>query len=335
MLRRPAEHKESIISRHEACLSPHRHPPNYAVVFPSDVFANFCPKIVPLKPRKIGKAAGNSAQQTLARKEWDFREVPPEQIEACFLYEYARESSKIRELSKWFENATFDHSDYQDDPEYFQISRLNPRCAWLLSLIAPHLRLAETPWQLIDKKKIRGGFGGGAKTFRFLASWEVGCVKWDELGSNYPDDKPTSFYTGDGCEWACIEIDWDVDFSIIKADAIAWLEERLKAKGLVAKKGRHAKKSSYWQDGLRQLGALRLLAHYPLKKAIEISKGYQKKDSIYSGYIDSEGRPAHQTAWDKACKSAVEVFQNTFGFQKSEKPICWDLWQKRRRKNRN
>src|SRR4029453_14689727 len=244
---------------------------------------------------KIHKAI-NSLLPTLAQEAWDFREVPREQLEACFLYEYARESSKICELSKSFENATFDFSDYLDDPEYFQISRLNPRCAWLLSLIAPNLRLAETPWRLIDKKKIRGGFGGDAKAFKFMHPWEAGSIRWEELhkcietvetvtrdGKPYPytaslkpEPPPTSVYISDWTECACIEIDWTEDFSKIKADAIAWLEERLKEKGLAAKKGRHAKKSSYWEDALRQLGALRLLAHYPLKKAIEISKGYQK-----------------------------------------------------------
>jgi len=267
--------------------------------------------------------------------EWDFRKVPPGQLEACFLYEYARESPKICEITvKWIAGYTFHFSDSPDNTGYHELLRMNPRLALMLTGIAPDLKLTETPFQhLADEYRYDST---EATAFSFLDPRAAMLVKWPEWIDGEKPPPPTSVDTNDGRELACIEINWNEDFSKIKSDAGKWLEQRLKAHGLRAKTGRHANRDSAWKDSLRQLGALRLLARYPLKKAIEVSSGFQEnRDSIYSGYTDAEGRPAHQSSWDNACKGAVRVFQETFGFPDTEMPISWKLWQGRRMKNRN
>jgi len=61
-------------------------------------------KIRQLKPKAGGGAKASPAQKRakgeLDPKEWDFSQIPPEELNACFLWEYARESVWLRDLRK-------------------------------------------------------------------------------------------------------------------------------------------------------------------------------------------------------------------------------------------
>ena len=95
----------------------------------------------------------DSGGKPLAREEWDFSKVPPGELKACFLYEYARESPTILAIVREMEG--YQYTDFSDqfEPSFIQLRRHNYECAILLANIGPDLKLATTPWQRIRRKK--------------------------------------------------------------------------------------------------------------------------------------------------------------------------------------
>jgi hypothetical protein len=148
---------------------------------------------------------------------------------------------------------------------------------------------------------------------------------WENLKKNRPDliEHATK-------EIFSVQIDRTQPFNKIKKQAIDWLQANARRKRQTTKVGRHAKEEVLHRDALRRLGALRLLAHYPLKQAIEITKHHQV--DLYSTFVDTDGRPGHQTAWENGVKGVCKLLQNTFRLDKGELPISWVLYQKRRAK---
>ena len=94
------------------------------------------------------------------------------------------------------------------------------------------------------------------------------------------------------------------------------------------KTGRHARGKA--ADLLRGLGAMRLLAHHPLKDAIKMTKDVPRKWH-YGGWIDGDGRPHGQTAWDNGIENVAGYFRQMFRFEKDE-PTSLQLYNRRRKK---
>ena len=235
------------------------------------------------------------------------------------------------------EMKNYEYTDYSDqfEPNFIKLARHNYDCAVLLANVGPDLNLAATPWQGLDKTKrsarqhpdeqkrpflAKGVRKDGFKELPFFeAKFREG------LKGNRPDliEHPTK-------EIFCVQIDRTEPFNKIKKQAVAWLQANARRKKQKTKVGRHAKEEASYRDALRRLGALRLLARYPLKRAIEVTK--DQRAHLYSTFIDGDGRPVHQTAWENGVKRVPKLLQDTFRLEKIEMPISWELRQRRRRR---
>ena len=89
---------------------------------------------------------------------------------------------------------------------------------------------------------------------------------------------------------------------------------------------------SFTVDALRRLSALRLWARHPLKEAIKITEDRGVK--LYSTYLDSDGRPAHQTAWENGVADVATLLQNTFALSATEMPLSGKLLEQKRRRQK-
>jgi hypothetical protein len=143
-----------------------------------------------------------------------------------------------------------------------------------------------------------------------------------QIWENVRDQHDADYLERLGFEIISFRIDWRVPLPEIKKQALAWLQVNSRSKEAKKKHGRHAKEEVKYRDALRRLGALRLLARYPLKKVIELTKARGVK--LYSEY------PGHQTAWENGARGVAKVMQSTFALGKTELPRSWQLFKKRR-----
>ena len=252
------------------------------------------------------------------RKKWDFSSIPPGELKACFLYEYARESQTILAIAKGMEGYEYMHFSDQFEPNFMKLGRHNYECAVLLANIGLDLKLATTPWQALEKGKRAFLLECVRKpsSFRKVPFDDVNY--WEHVKSAEPEK-----LEGLGVEIVSFSIDWTKPLSQVKKDAVVWLLQNQRCKLTKGKRGRHAQEGVKCKDALRRLGALRLWARYPLKEVIKITRNCDVK--LYSTY------PAHQTAWENGVKGVAELLQNTFALNKTEMPISWQLLQKRRK----
>jgi hypothetical protein len=268
-----------------------------------------------------------------ARKEWDFSKVPPGQLKACFLYEYARESPTIRSIAQEMEGYLYTDGSDWSEPNLARLRHHNYECAMLLAHVGPDLDLG-IPWQSLDKTK-EAPWQREKETKRaFLARVvrNVPCFReapfddakvWDYIRKNDPDLVRKSTR-----EVVSFWIDWSKSLREIQRWASDWLRANPRAKRLPKKRGRHASENAKYKDALRGLGALRLWARYPLKQAMQITKDCGVY--LYSPYLD-HGRPVHQTAWKNGVKGVVKLLQNTFALSETEMPLSWHQLERRRK----
>lgn len=279
---------------------------------------------------------------------WDFRDVLPSELHACFLYEYARESRRIRALAERLAGAVTPHSSKERGSPFMLIQSINIDCARVLDVLSkfsPRMDLECVSWFDYEEaarkraalaadhecafKPMRKNEGIAFLAFPerpFLSRWG-----WERIFSRQ-EDNPQHKRHG---QYEAFQIDWSQGLETVLEDAENWIRENY-PKGAPIKervKGRHSRPQSFYNDALRRLGAMRLLSVHPLKEAIRISMGYQckngKQDSMYYGYIDEEGRPQGQTAWDNAIKGAIEVFLKIFRVEKTDGPISYDVYKRR------
>jgi hypothetical protein len=262
-------------------------------------------------PKRQRTEDAEIAEEFEFRKEWDFRDLPLNELEGCFLYEYARESRTILDLAKGLEGEPYiDGSDWSG-PILHPLMCINGPLSQLLAGLVPDVNLEGKPWQSLSRKLTR----------------EEGWQHHHSFRTAYPHEESNwgqwrAEMEAEGLEISTVRINWNMPLHAIEAAALAWLRTNPNGKATTRKKGRHANDKARFKDGLRMLGALRLWARYSLKRAIEISAGYQPNgDSIYSGYLDNEGRPAHQSAWQHAVEGAAKTFRETFSLGAAESPL--------------
>jgi hypothetical protein len=272
--------------------------------------------------------------QAFTQEEWDLLNVPPSELKACFLYEYARESPTIRAIAQEMKGYLYTDGSDWSEPNLWRLRHHNYECGMLLAHVGPDLDLG-IPWQSLDKTK-EAPWQREKETKRaFLARVvrKVPCFReapfhyaevWDDLRRRDPDSLK---------KWAnevvSFWIDWSKPVSEIQKQASDWLAANPRAKRLPGKRRRHARENAKYKDGLRGLGALRLWAQYPLKQAMQITKDCGVY--LYSRHLDQDGRPVHQTAWDNGARGVVKLLQNTFALSKTEMPLSWQKREKRRR----
>src|SRR5262249_39730456 len=129
-------------------------------------------------------------------------------------------------------------------------------------------------------------------------------------------------------EFVSFQINWNKPLEEIEAMTLAWLRRNARKETPRTRRGRHATPWAAPKDALRQLGALRLLAHYPLIKAIKITQECGVK--LYSCEVDDEGRPAHRTAWENGIKRVPGRLRTMFGLNRTQMPLSWLKREQRR-----
>jgi hypothetical protein len=101
----------------------------------------------------------------------------------------------------------------------------------------------------------------------------------------------------------------------IKREANAWIERMLCRKNVRSIRGRHAVPSTAFNDRLRELVAMRLLAHSPLKEVIEFVHHYRQRTGrdihLYADRLEDK-RPTGRTAWQNGVEAARKGIQKTF-----------------------
>jgi hypothetical protein len=99
-------------------------------------------------------------------------------------------------------------------------------------------------------------------------------------------------------------------------------------------RGRHAVPSTAFNDRLRELVAMRLLARWPLKKAIEFVQDYRQRTGrdvhLYADRLE-DNRPAGRTAWKNGVEAARKTFKTLFKLPGGEEPISWRIYQARKK----
>ncbi|MBV8450818.1 MAG: hypothetical protein JOZ29_00910, partial [Deltaproteobacteria bacterium] len=87
----------------------------------------------------------------------------------------------------------------------------------------------------------------------------------------------------------------------------------------------------------RELVAMRLLAHSPLREVIEIVKHYRQKTGcdihLYADRLEDK-RPTSRTAWENGIEAARKTFKKLFKLPGTEEPISWRLYQERKKENK-
>lgn len=255
------------------------------------------------------------------RKEWDFTKIPTEELEGCFLYEYARESRTVLDLANELGKQSYIDGGDWSGPILYPLQQINPTLAELLTAFVPGIRLAETPWQSLQVKPTR--IPGWKNKYSFNRPSRL-----DEMNWNHEPFK--KHMEADGVEIIPIRINWNFPLHEIEEAALAWLRANPRGKVKPRKQGRHAHEEAYWKDALHRLGALRLWAAYPLKESMRIAREAGVK--LYSD--DLEGvRPVHQTAWENGVRGVLKVFKEKFRLP-NDTPISWERREDRRKKNR-
>jgi hypothetical protein len=270
---------------------------------------------------RVRKCSG-SGKEPLAREEWDFSTIPTEELTACFLYEYARESRTIRAIAQRMEGVQYTDFSDQLEPNFVVLRRHNYRCAILLANTAPDLKLAAIPWQALGERRA---------VLRECVQNVSSVRKVDFLDVKFWEDcrlRNPGKIGGLGFETVSLRIDWTKPLRQIERDALDWLRANSRCKGSKGKRGRHAKEQAECKDALRRIGALRLWARYPLKKAMRITENCGVH--LYSTYLDN-GRPANQTAWENGVKGVAKLLQKTFLLDETEIPLSWQQLTERRK----
>lgn len=296
------------------------------------------------------KARQTASTVLTAPSEWDFSAVKPAELEACLCYEFARESEVIATLAESYLERVRRGSEDEIVVAHCDLLERHTRCAFLLESLAPHFDLRETTWEKIKPAKVRAA---AAAVFLQRSAFETakpdvlayrmalegkfsnvkgldergmiterryarGVKEWDGVDLHFESD----------AEIALVHIDWTKPVSEIKSACEKWLEAKINQRGGIVKTGRHANPESRARDLLRGLGAMRLLAHHPLKEAIAITK---KKlgQPLYSGNEHrDDSRLTGRTAWSNGMKRARAYFKRTFRFEDAE-PISWRFYKQR------
>jgi hypothetical protein len=225
--------------------------------------------------RATRQGATGGKETAMIREEWDFRKVPPEELQACFYYEYARASDPITQtVTRWREqigdlekahNAarTVNNTNPRGVAFCNALKELVPLIGELYYLEAASYLLAHScfpkrPWQLLDK----ADRDGWEKALRF------GLVIEDEKGGirrillserDLEWFYRASFVSGfakPSRTYDAFEIDWGGGVEKVIRGFEQWARRRW------TRLERKKKPRSTYPESLKQLGTMRLYAEF-------------------------------------------------------------------------
>ncbi len=260
-------------------------------------------------------------QQPLSALEWNFTAVPDDQLEACYLYEYAREFSKTSKHFKKFQKE-WNHPANKPNGTYLMaLGKI-----WdLLQAICknfPYINLdyfPKTVWQdlpILPETAQRGFIinlrqeateyvNGWASRHRkrhsdrlhieTLRQCEPPNIYSIEAFRDYHEFFHDTLSKQDlgNTEYGFFAIDWNFKNSQIIEALTDWLNNQREARKVIGlKEAKQTISRGAFRDKLNWLGALRVKNHYPYKDLVEYPDGRIKLNSNplerapYSHYPD-------------------------------------------------
>ena len=276
--------------------------------------------------------------QPLPVHEWKFDDVPREEIEACYLYEYAREFFKNSEHLQQFLREWNDPDGKREGKHFRALGKatdlLRTRCKNF-----PYLDFdffPQTAWQDLPVLP-RTAHRGFEIDLRHDAAEHVN--EWAALHRQSPSDRldietlresePPNIRTIEAfrdcheffhanlgkkdlanTEYGFFAINWDFKDAPIIAAFTHWLDEQRRArKAIGLKEAKPTVSRGGFTDKLKWLGALRVKDHYRHRDLVDHADTNLKVDAPYSHYPD---------LLDAAKKAAKEITR-LFPSQWSEK----------------
>jgi hypothetical protein len=249
------------------------------------------------------------------QKEWDFREIPKTEVEACFIYEYARElarrSPRIFDLlAKWqagWSTSKRSVKKAEGRKAGMELTKtLNACFADFPSAILDDDRFPDTPWQALDEKVrstsvedlnqgLRHYWNSlpfdklSIQTVRQLEEANVTnmeAFRWVHELFRTKEDLSQS-------EYGFFAIHWGYPDPAIKRAFGIWLSEQRQdreKRGLTEIKYRPRGRGSL-RDQLNWLGALRVKEHYPREQLVDYprprlkvaARPYENLPDLYEG----------------------------------------------------
>lgn len=221
----------------------------------------------------------NKSAKGLEREEWDFEQVPPDEIQACYVHEYGRELTKewprLSRLWAIYKQRSTLPRGHPDGWKARRVHRLLYRVFSRRFGYCPPFWLFPTAWQNVEGKErselledldLLPGTREESRdrlainTLRELEASNVNSIEafayLRELFSKEELDQT---------EHGFFAINWNYGDQQIKDVFASWLRDQRQEReklGLKAIKHRKTARGGF-RDKLRCLGALRIVNHYP------------------------------------------------------------------------
>lgn len=242
------------------------------------------------------------ARDVLKREEWDFSLCPDEHLEACYFYEFARESEK----SKASERVHREQIESAAD-EYEAESLTNNRLLHVFNFHKSCPEFPETPFLLIPTAE---------RTKRIASLWNPAALRQANLSTiirthtaDHSQSKTLKYRTGysEGAieegVIAAFYIDWNIALPNMAKGFRQWLEDNKPPGACVGAKNGGGSTRRQQQTRLKALGALRLLRRMSWEEAYLHSKESRK---------DKHARPwplfsNYASVWENAQKDGEEA----------------------------
>lgn len=266
----------------------------------------------------------------LGELDWDFDNVPNEELVACCYWEYARESKRIRSVYNQNDVTFFPPSMSEAPAGSAKSGRILDQTRgkfiseiWddALPVKLTHDRACQTVPRPFEHPWLGLPPAVRSAVIEELAPYHVEkpalaflpfnrCPDMHDLGLAYEGYRCAEFDAELGIEYLRVQIDWAgfTDTEIVEAFK-AWLgENRPPGVGVADTRGRRKQKG--FRDYLAWLGMMRLMSICPFT-SIE-----REMPKVWSHYRSAD--------WPRARKKALALFKSLFPFLPQEDtPIHW------------
>lgn len=203
----------------------------------------------------MGKAA-------LKREEWDFSLCPVDQLEACYYYEFARESDMAKSSERVYREAIESAKD-EHEARWLRKHRLIA----VFNIFQSCPEFPDTPFLCIPPCE---------RSARIEALWKTPALTQANLSSiirtheaNFSQAKTLKFPTGFGeGDIAAFYINWGFPLPKLADDFREWLEKNKPSDANLGATNGAGSSIRQWQKWLKALGASRLLACMTWEEAV-------------------------------------------------------------------
>ena len=241
-------------------------------------------------------------QAVLKREEWDFSQCPDEHLEACYFYEFARESEKAKAAERVHREQIESAAD-EHEAEWLR----NCRMLHVFNFHKSCPEFPDTPFLLIPTAE---------RTNRIASLSNPTALRQANLSTiirthtaDYSQSKTLKYRTG---YWegaveegviAAFYIDWNIALPNLAKSFRQWLEDNKPPGACVGVKNGGGSTPRQQQTSLKALGALRLLCRMSWEEAYLHSKESRKDRHATPCPLFSD----YASAWVKAQKAGKEA----------------------------